>query len=107
LAQWQAILSDKFSQSQNSILERQDFSLYSCLHALLIDDITFVLERVLFDHSGINQLKIGTGRHEFPQNYNLHSDSFVLWVNVQIMGCQSGVGIFIKGIKFYIVILFH
>jgi hypothetical protein len=34
--------------------------------------ITSVIERVLFDNSGINQSKLGTGRHEFPQNYNIH-----------------------------------
>jgi hypothetical protein len=51
---------------------------------------------------------MGPGRYEFPQNYNLLSDSFVLWVNVVLMmGCQSGVGNFIKEIQFYNVIPFY
>jgi hypothetical protein len=33
---------------------------------------TTVLEKVLFDNSVINLLTLGTERHEFPQNYNIH-----------------------------------
>jgi hypothetical protein len=54
------------------ITQKKAYNIYNTAKVWNQGYVTSVLERVLFDNSGLNQSTLGTGRHEFPQIYKTH-----------------------------------